>query len=214
MSTLPQIVDIVRRDLQSGISADESRLDELYLERKVHQARAIIIQTYITKGKDFINEAWLQELDIDSVDRDLTCGAVDFDCPTVITDGETDGFVYVGHANGIKPFIRHRGSHSPLAMHSVFRSRVKQDVTWEFSITLQNRSYIRCLGNPKLEKLKVKAIFNDPTEVPGYRKDTDRYPVDAAVERELIELIVTSTINKLRQPADLVSNSQDKPQMK
>lgn len=215
MSTLSQIVDVVRRDLQSGINADESKLDDLYLERKIHQARAIIIQTFISKGRDYINDAWLQELDIDQVERDLDCGAVDFECPTVIsTDSQIDGFVYVGHINGIKPFIRHRGSYSGLTMHSVFRSRIKKDITWEFLVTLQNRSLIRCFGNPKLEKIKVQAIFNDPTEVPGYRKDTDRYPVDSTVERELIELVTTSLFSKLRMPADLISNSQDKPQLK
>jgi hypothetical protein len=63
--------------------------------------------------------------------------------------------------------------------------------------------------NTKLRKLLVRAIFNDPTDVPNYRPDVDQYPIDAAMENDIVEVISTDLMRKMVKTPDVISDSQD-----
>ena len=150
MIKLADIVDEVKKDLSAGVSTDDSRFDDLYLEQKIHAARAVLIGNRMMGGIRLINDSWVQTVDTDFVDRDKDCGTVFFECPSPISvSSHEDGFVYVGHANGIKPFIRSRKSgFTTLTMHSVF-ARSKQ-VFWDWKQLEQNKSQILIYNNSKL----------------------------------------------------------------
>ncbi len=211
MPTLKQDVDELRSNVQAGVSIDDSRLDDLYLEQKLNTTRAAVIAKYINSGS-MINSAWTQKLDLDPTERDEECRIVTFECPTVIHgDGRGDGFTYVGHTNGLKPFIRLSKERVSLAMHSAIKNST--EIYWEFLRELQDRTIVRIHNNFKLEFLTIKAVFNDPREVRGYRKDTDMYPMDATLHNEVMARCSQELIQELlRAGVDRVSDGSDKPQ--
>lgn len=210
MPTYAEIVDEIRSNAQSGISADDSRLDDLYLESKLDTTRAAAIAKYINAGGR-INSAWVQEVNLDMVDVDKECKLVTFECPTVLfTNGKSDGFVYVGKVNGMKPFIRVNKEIVSLALHS--KVQATSDILWDFRVGLQNRSFISCYNNPRLEQIMVRGIFNKPSEVPGFRKDTDMYPIDESLRNEVIQRITEELLRgPLRVQPDYISDGADKP---
>jgi hypothetical protein len=64
MIFLSEIVEEIRSDLNSGMGYNDSRFDDEYLETKIHNARATLIGQYMIKVSKFINDAWVQTLDI------------------------------------------------------------------------------------------------------------------------------------------------------
>jgi len=215
MILLKDIVDEIRKDLSAGLGNDESRFDDEYLENKIHSARGIIISNYISKNGRFINDSWVQTVDANFVDRDKECNAVYFDCPSPITvTGHEDGFVYVGHSNGVKVFNRARkNGFTTLTMHSLFLKDT--DIYWDWKQLEQNRAKIIIYNNLKLENIQIRGMFNLPTDVPGFRVDTDAYPVDAVVRKEIVEMVSLDIVRLMRVAPDYISDSQDKnnPQM-
>lgn len=55
----------------------------------------------------------------------------------------------------------------------------------------------------------MKALFNDPTKVPNYRTDIDQYPIDAAMENDIVEQISVELMRKMVRTADVISDSLD-----
>jgi hypothetical protein len=213
MFLLSDIVDEIKKELGGGVSTDESKFDDLYVETKIAGARAVIISNYMQKGVDWLNESWVQTVDLDYVEREKDCDTVKFDCPSVITiDQHSDGFVYVGHVNGIKPFIRSRRSFTTLAMHRTFKNT--KHILWDFKNLELGKQQVIIYNNSRLEKLQIRGIFNNPVEVPGFRKDVDLYPVDANVKKDLVEMVTLDLLRKIRVMPDYISDSVDKPTTK
>jgi hypothetical protein len=214
MFLLSEIVDEIKKELGGGVSSDESKFDDLYVETKIAGARAVIISNYLVKGGiEWLNESWIQTVDLDYVDRDKECDVVKFECPSVITvDQHNDGFLYVGHVNGIKPFVRARRSFTTLSLHRVFKN--SKNVMWDFKNLELGKQSLIIYNNPRLEKVQIRGIFNNPVEVPGFRKDKDWYPVDANVKKDLVEMVTLDLLRKTRVPPDYISDSVDKPTTK
>lgn len=210
MPTKQEIIDEIRSNAQSGISSDDSRLDDLYLGQKLDDVRAAVIAKYVNNGGR-INSAWVQQLEISSIDIDEECRLVTFQCPTVIfTNGKNDGFVYVGRNDGMKPFIRVNSERVSLAMHS--RVQSTSDILWDFRRGLNNLTFITCYNNHRLRKIMVRAIFNIPSEVPGYREDVDMYPIDSSLKNEIIQRVSEDLLRgPMRVNPDFVSDGADKP---
>jgi hypothetical protein len=201
MILLKEIVEEIRNDLNSGMGYNDSRWDTEYLEGKVHSARSAIITNYVVKLGKFINDAWVQTLDLSFVERDKDCDVVAFECPNVTSfDGQNDGFVYVGHANGFKPFPRLRKGFTTLTRHSIFRH--KTEVMWDYKHLEQGRMLLSFYNNPKLEYIMVRAIFNNPVTIPNFNKDTDHYPVDASLRKDIVDMITQDLIRKTSRPVE------------
>jgi hypothetical protein len=201
MILLKEIVEEIRNDLNSGMGYNDSRWDTEYLEGKVHSARSAIITNYVVKLGKFINDAWVQTLDLSFVERDKDCDIVTFECPNVTSfDGQNDGFVYVGHANGFKPFPRLRKGFTTLTRHSIFRH--KTEVMWDYKHLEQGRMLLSFYNNPKLEYIMVRAIFNNPVTIPNFNKDTDHYPVDASLRKDIVDMITQDLIRKTSRPVE------------
>jgi hypothetical protein len=201
MILLKEIVEEIRNDLNSGMGYNDSRWDTEYLEGKVHSARSAIITNYVVKLGKFINDAWVQTLDLSFVERDKDCDVVTFECPNVTSfDGQNDGFVYVGHANGFKPFPRLRKGFTTLTRHSIFRH--KTEVMWDYKHLEQGRMLLSFYNNPKLEYIMVRAIFNNPVTIPNFNKDTDHYPVDASLRKDIVDMITQDLIRKTSRPVE------------
>ena len=201
MILLQEIVDEIKSDLHSGMSYNESRFDDEYIETKIHSARAHIISSYLVKLGKFINDSWVQTLDVSFNDRDKECDVVTFECPNVITtDGQHDGFVYVGHANGLKPFVRIRKGFSTLTRHSVFAK--KNEIMWDYKHLDQGRSVLLFYKNPKLQYIQVRAMFNNPTTIPNFDKYVDHYPVDANLKHDIVEMVTADLFRKTTRVAE------------
>jgi len=207
MILLSQIIDEIRNDLNSGMGYNDSRFDDEYLENKIHTARAALIAQRMMKVGKFINDAWVQTLDISFVNRDTDCDVVEFECPNVISTGsENDGFVYVGHNNGLKPFPRIRKGYSTLSQHSIFSQ--KKEMMWDYKHLEQNRMVLQFYNNNKLEYVMVRAMFNNPIEIPNFDKTIDHYPVDASLQREIVDFITADLIRKTQRPVEITGTNQ------
>ena len=78
MILLKEIVEEIRNDLNSGMGYNDSRWDDQYLESKIHNARATLIGQYMVKLGKFINDSWVQTLDISFQDHEKDCDFVTF----------------------------------------------------------------------------------------------------------------------------------------
>jgi hypothetical protein len=201
MIILQEIVDEIKSDLLSGMSYNESRFDDEYIETKIHAARAHLISSYLIKLGKFINDSWVQTVDFRFTDADANCEFVNFDCPNVITtDGQNDGFVYVGHVNGLKPFARIRKGFTNLTRHSLF---LKNDnIFWDYKHLAQGKRVLTIYNNRKLKYIQVRGIFNDPTTIPNFDKYNDHYPIDANLKHDIIEMIAADLFKKTTRVTD------------
>lgn len=201
MILLKEIVEEIRNDLNSGMGYNDSRLDDEYLESKIHNARATLISQHMIKIGKFINDAWVQTLDISFQDYEKECDFVTFECPNVISvDSNNDGFVYVGHVNGFKPFARIRKGYSTLTRHSIFSK--KKDIMWDYKHMEQNRMLLHFYNTNKLQYVTVRAMFNNPTTIPNFDKTIDHYPVDAGLKREIVEFVSGDLFKKTQRPVE------------
>jgi len=211
MSTLTEIVHRITSNVSGGITTDEMRFDSLYIESKIHNARASILSASSRQPMfDRINEACVQAYSVELLEEEVEpdCDVVRFPCPTVIRlDDRHDGFVYVGHVNGQKPFIRIRSNYTALSMHSLFQK--EKGIVWDFQADYDGKFYIHIYKNPKQRKLLVKGLFNNPTQVPNYRVDVDQYPIDATLENDIVNAVSTELLRQMVRTADVVSDSLD-----
>lgn len=207
MIFLSEIVEEIRSDLNSGMGYNDSRFDDEYLETKIHNARATLIGQYMIKIGKFINDAWVQTLDISFETREKDCAVITFECPNVISvDAHNDGFVYVGHADGLKPFVRIRKGYSTLTRHSLFAK--KTEVMWDYKHLEQNAMVLQFYNNTRLTYVMVRAMFNNPTTIPNFDKTIDHYPVDSNLKREIVELVTGDLIRKTQRPVEISNNNQ------
>ena len=207
MIFLSEIVEEIRNDLNSGMGYNDSRFDDEYLESKIHNARATLIGQYMIKIGKFINDAWVQTLDISFETREKDCAVITFECPNVISvDAHNDGFVYVGHANGLKPFVRIRKGYSTLTRHSLFLK--KKEIMWDYKHLEQNTMVLQFYNNTHLTYVMVRAMFNNPTTIPNFDKTIDHYPVDSNLKREIVELVTGDLIRKTQRPVEISNSNQ------
>lgn len=207
MIFLSEIVEEIRSDLNSGMGYNDSRFDDEYLETKIHSARATLIGQYMIKVGKFINDAWVQTLDISFETREKNCDVISFECPNVISvDGQNDGFVYVGHANGLKPFVRIRKGYSTLTRHSLFLK--KKEIMWDYKHLEQNAMVLQFYNNANLTYIMVRAMFNNPTTIPNFDKTIDHYPVDSNLKREIVDLVTGDLIRKTQRPVEITNTNQ------
>jgi hypothetical protein len=92
-------------------------------------------------------------------------------------------------------------------MHSIFQK--EKGIAWDYQADYDGKFYINVYKNPKQRKLLVKALFNDPTQVPNYRPDVDQYPIDAALENDIVTAITNDLLRQMVRTADVVSDSLD-----
>lgn len=209
MIYLKQIVDEIKSDLLGGMTYNETRFDDEYIEFKIHAARATIIMNYMMKTGKFINDAWVQTLDIRFEDTDNDCDVRTFECPNVISlDGQNDGFIYVGHANGVKPFTRIRKGFTTLTRHSVFKN--KTEIMWDYKHLTQGTNVLQFYNAKRLTYIMVRGMFNNPTTIPNFDKDADHYPVDESLKKDIVEMI---TMDMLRKTAPIAGKPGSKTEI-
>jgi hypothetical protein len=179
----------------------------MYIESKIHSARAAIVSDYWKKNGRFINDSWVQTLDISFQEREKDCDVVSFECPNVIDfDFQNDGFIYVGHVNGFKPFPRMRKGYNTLTMHSLFSK--KKGVMWDYKHLEQGKNVLMFYNNPRLEQVMVRAIFNNPTTIPNFDKSKDHYPVDAQLKKNIVDVVSADLLRKTSKPVEPVNQTE------
>lgn len=195
MIYLKQIVDEIKSDLLGGMTYNETRFDDEYIETKIHAARATLIMNYMTKTGKFINDSWVQTLDIRFEDIDSNCDTRTFECPNVISlDGQNDGFIYVGHANGVKPFVRTRKGFTTLTRHSLFAK--KTEIMWDYKHLTQGTNVLQFFNASRLTYIMVRAMFNNPVTIPNFDKINDHYPVDEMLKKDIVEMVTMDMLRK------------------
>ncbi len=207
MIYLQEIVDEIKSDLASGMTYNDIRYDDEYIESKIHAARATLITNYMMKTGKFINDAWVQTLDIRFEAIDDDCDVRTFECPNVISlDGQNDGFIYVGHANGLKPFVRIRKGFTTLTRHSLFSK--KTEIMWDFKHLTQGTTVLQFYNDNRLQYVTVRAMFNNPTTIPNFDKELDHYPVDENLKKDVVEMITLDLLRKTRVPVEANNDNQ------
>jgi len=207
MIYLQEIVDEIKSDLHSGMTYNDSRFDDEYIENKIHGARATLIMNYMMKSGKFINDAWIQTLDMRFSEDEKDCEVKTFECPNVISlDGQADGFIYVGHSDGLKPFVRIRKGFTTLTRHSLFGK--KTEVMWDYKHMTQGTNVLQFYNAKHLSYLMVRAMFNNPTTIPNYDKELDHYPVDENLKKDIVEMITLDLIRKTRVPVEPNNDNQ------
>ena len=207
MIYLQEIVDEIKSDLASGMTYNDIRYDDEYIESKIHAARATLITNYMMKTGKFINDAWVQTLDIRFETVDTDCDVRTFECPNVISlDGQNDGFIYVGHANGLKPFVRIRKGFTTLTRHSLFNK--KTEIMWDFKHLTQGTTVLQFYNDNRLQYVTVRAMFNNPTTIPNFDKELDHYPVDENLKKDIVEMITLDLLRKTRVPVEQNNDNQ------
>jgi hypothetical protein len=209
MIYLKEIVDEIKSDLLGGMTYNESRFDDEYIETKIHAARATLIMNYMMKTGKFINDSWVQTLDIRFEDIDDGCDVRTFECPNVISlDGQNDGFIYVGHVSGLKPFVRIRKGFTTLTRHSVFRSKI--EIMWDYKHLTQGSNVLQFYNAKRLTYIMVRAMFNNPVTIPNFDKIIDHYPVDEGLKKDIVEMV---TLDLLRKTAPLAGKPGSKTEI-
>lgn len=207
MIYLQEIVDEIKSDLSSGMTYNDIRYDDEYIESKIHAARATLITNFMVKMGKFINDAWVQTLDIRFEAIDDDCDVRTFECPNVISvDGQNDGFVYVGHANGLKPYVRIRKGFTTLTRHSLFNK--KTEIMWDYKHMTQGTNTLQFYNGQRLQYVMVRAMFNNPTTIPNFDKKVDHYPVDENLKKDIVEMITLDLLRKTRMPVEPNNDNQ------
>jgi hypothetical protein len=162
---------------------------------------------YMMKTGKFINDAWVQTLDIRFEAIDTDCDTRTFECPNVISlDGQADGFIYVGHASGTKPFVRIRKGFTTLTRHSIFKN--KTEIMWDYKHLTQGNNVLQFYNAKRLTYIMVRAMFNNPTTIPNFDKETDHYPVDASIKKDIVEMVTIDLLRKTRVPVEPGNDNQ------
>jgi len=207
---LRKIVDEIRSNVQSYISSDDSRIQDLMLEEKIHSARAAILGNYFMSQQTLGSEN-IQQIDLDFVEREVVDNTVQYDIPAAIDLGpDGDGITHVGCRKGNKKFMRINNDRGHIHRHSVLKNLAV--VKWDYKVGPQGRGYITFYNNDRLESPIIRGVFADPTSVLGFRKDVDNYPASRKVIRDIVEMITIDLTKGSRIPTDRVSDGSDKPQ--
>ncbi len=48
----------------------------------------------------------------------------------------------------------------------------------------------------------VRAMFNNPTTIPNFNKDTDHYPVDENLKHDIIQMVTQDLFRKTTRPVE------------
>lgn len=175
MTTLERISQL--ESVESGfVTSSDSRWNRRKLIQFMNDARAKIISDL--KGAR-IHPEWTQEFipDYDELLQDSKC-YTRFIVPSVIriTD-KMDGFIFIGNTDGYTSYKRvvTRGELNNMRRHPILSRAITNGVA-----ALYENGEMFLYSNSQVKSLRIEGIFNDPTSLPDFNINKDRYPIDDA----------------------------------
>jgi hypothetical protein len=209
--TLGEVQEIIVRAINGLDETLGSRLDPLYVERLIHNCRAEAIRMIYNGSRQQgamrkIDSAWVQnfEVDIIDADQDSNYDFLVFDVPQPVQiNKNTSGLIYVGSAKKTKAFniCQTRSEISDLINRGYLEDG--KDIA-----CIHEGESLKVWGNDNLNKIRVSAVLQDPTEAPNYLYE-DAYPVSADLVNMIRELVVREVSVGLRQSPDVVVDSAE-----
>lgn len=210
--TLGELQEVITRAVNALDDTLGSRLDPLYVEQLIHQARIDGIRLLYNGSRNQgamkkIDPAWVQEFTVDIVDgdQDDNYDYIVFDVPSPIQiNKNVGGLLYVGSTKKTKAFniVQTRSEISDLINRGYLEDGKDIAALWE-------KDSLKVWGNDNLKKIRVAGIFQDPTEVPNYLVDEDNYPVSNDLVNLIQDIIVQKMAVGLRQPQDIVADGAE-----
>lgn len=209
---LDKLIETIIRTPSGGSMTDENKLDRDFVASNIHQVRADAMVEWFGK-KGSIHDLWFQEYTPTFNVPLQTSGdcIVRFKCPPVINlSASRDGFEYVGTVDDLNHFPRN-GSGGMKAVYAGHMITGRPGIiSWSWSYNSAGFGEIELRGRKILNKVKVLAIFSDPTSLPTFREDKDEYPITEELLPFMIQrLFQLQTKIIVERKADVVSDSQD-----
>lgn len=214
-SAMARAEDLIRT-YSGGASTVEGKFDPDFMLYILDQFRAVaIMQFYQLKNRNIALHYTLQQPytaikdSADQVEDPVTGGYcfVKFKMPAVIIINEVvDGFGYVGSPNGATPYRRLR---SRIQMSDLMANQLlREDKERIYYVTCSDGT-VEVLNNPGQNKLLTEACFMQPTQVPGFSIDDDRYPINDSIMAIMKELVTKVEMNPIAiSPEDRIADFQ------
>lgn len=193
-SAMSRAEDLIR-SVSGGVTDISNKYEPDYMLYLLDLFRAAAIsELFNSKGRTFsLHYSLMQEYVSDKDDSiqvvdpiKQTYCAVRFDVPQILMINELiNGVGYVGGTDGLSPYrvVRSRQELSEQYMHPIMKPSSER----VYVLTDANGNF-EVHGNDAIDQLLINAAFSQPTQVPGFNVDLDRYPVDDAVMARMKEI--------------------------
>ncbi len=212
MKTLIAHREIVDRLMEGGIEFDENRLDNLYVEQVIHDARAYALRMDFQKQRRWSTSA-LQTYypEYESTFQDSVC-TTRFQLPMSFIQGNSgeDGLVSFGSSGDIYKYrnfyrIKSRGELGDFLNHPVMSPSSGHYV----GILLEG-NIVQIFSKTTIKNPCLTGVFDNPTQLPSYNKEVDMYPLSDDMADVTYDIIKKGTMYQVfSKPPDYLSNSRD-----
>jgi hypothetical protein len=209
---LEHIEDVIERAINALDKTLSSRLDPLYIEQLIHQARAEAIRNLYNGSRTQgalkkIDGAWVQtfEVDIIDADQDDDNDYLIFDVPAPLQINKNmGGLIYVGSSKKTKGFkvAQGVGEINDLINRGYLENGKDTACVYE-------PIGLKVWGNMNLKKIKVSAILQNPIDAPNFLVNEDDYPVSEDLINMIQDIVVQKVSVGLRQTPDIIADGAD-----
>jgi hypothetical protein len=195
--TLPEVIYAELEIIRQSHIVDDERIDLRLLERFTHSARGTFIKGYLDTSKENIEET-LQNLEVPLSlisDRDKKILRTTSTIPSIMDTrfGLSVSELYSPSNLLLYPFVfvsfdRLRSSGNGYFNSNSLFGAYRDNYIY---LTSKNDTY------KLLENIGIRAVFNDPTKVTGYIKETSTYPINEVIFQYIKDTVIKTDIRLL-----------------
>jgi hypothetical protein len=192
--------------------ADDEPISERQLENWIHQYRAKLLKQDLDKGK-YLNPDYIQEyqdedgnpLSIVPNEQELrTVYRTSVQIPKTIDLNYKSGIIYLGDVNG---------NRIQLVPEARVNFQQYKKVTGNSTIAYLKDRYVYLYNHNGLQYIRLRGVFEIPTEIPGYDLDEDKYPIPVNLLPTLKEMILKNELGIIyKAPNDDENDTEHKVQ--
>jgi hypothetical protein len=192
--------------------ADDEPISERQLENWIHQYRAKLLKQDLDKGK-YLNPDYIQEyqdedgnpLSIVPNEQELrTVYRTSVQIPKTIDLNYKSGIIYLGDVNG---------NRIQLVPEARVNFQQYKKITSNSTIAYLKDRYVYLYNHNGLQYIRLRGVFEIPTEIPGYDLDEDKYPIPVNLLPTLKEMILKNELGIIyKAPNDDENDTEHKVQ--
>lgn len=189
--------------------SDDEPISEKLAESWIHKYKNVLLKRDLDKGK-YINPDYIQEYEnldgsplliVPEVQETRTVYRTDVQIPKTIDLNFKSGLVFIGDVEG---------NQIQLVPESRINFQDYKKYTKHSPLCYLKNRYIYLHNDYGLQRLKVRALFETPTEVPGFTIDS-KYPIPMNMVDPLMDLIKEKELDIIIQvSSDNTNDTQHK----
>ena len=208
---LRNVADELIRSISGAVNTNDGRFDPVYVEQLVPQLRekAVKIDYFGDKSRAAsrrLDYSLTQSITIPrDLNQDNDLDYITFTCPKPMAISRmVDGLVYVGQKNNSVAFVKllNREDVANMAARGIFQNGRVIGYIWEAGKLL-------FFGSKMLQEVNVRGIFSDPTQVSGFRIESDDYPISESIMLIMTELFKTEQNVNINRPTDITEDGKE-----